>query len=312
MLICKKNVRNVAAYLEGVPPGANLRPVVHLSDEHRRRLAGIGFSDAPASGETVLPNVLGPASRCNADGRWEVHRDQPKEDRYIRTVSWTWRTWKGRDDYEEHEEFRDIFRECYPRTFHEPPGVELTYVEAHDGAYVVSPALANDEASHEAIRHQVNLLLELFGECELVRADLGRFTAVKLRRLTWTMLPPGEHPWPRLQEHLAGVLKRFSDNTRTVILDRQRTILDHGPDEQFVGMGGFDDYIAYLFRAQGIVVLECVRRGNAIYVFGQDWARFSQLTKAEVLNQSLHLDRIVHIEGWKERLARVLNRRAAA
>lgn len=125
------------------------------------------------------------------------------------------------------------------------------------------------------------------------------------------MLPPGEHPWPRVQERLACVLTRFLEDTRAVILDRQRTILAHEPDEQFVGAGGFSDYIAYVFRTRGIVVLECIRKGNAIYVFGQDWARFSKLTKAEIINQNLHLDRIVHIEGWKERLARVLVRRAA-
>lgn len=312
MLIRKKHIRNVASYLETLPAGTELRPVVPLSEEHRAKFARIGFSDAPVSGETILPNALGPVSRFNADGRWKVHRDQPKESRYIRTVSWRWRTWKGRDDYEEHEEFRDIFRECYPRTLHEPPGIELIYVDGHDGASIVSPPVVNLEVHHEAIRHQINLLLELFGECELVKADLGHFSSVKVHRLTWKMLPPGEHPWPRVQEHLSGVLKRLSENTRTVILDRQKTILGHGPDEQFVGAGGFSDYIAYVFKAQGIVVLECIRKGNAIYVFGQDWARFSQLTKAEVVNQSLHLERIVHTKGWKERLARILNRRAAA
>lgn len=312
MLIRKKHIRNIATYLEALPAGATLRPVVRLSEEHRTKLIRIGFSDAPRDGETVLPNALGTVSRFNADGWWEVHRDQPKEQRYIRTVSWRWRTWKGRHDYEEHEEFRDIYRECYPRTFREPPGIELTYVEGQDGAYVVSPVVVNLEAHHEAIRHQINLLLELFGECELVKAELGHFSSVRVHRLTWKMLPPGEHPWPRVQEHLASVLKRFSENTRTVILDRQRTILEHGPDEQFVGAGGFSDYIAYIFKARGIVVLECIRKGNAIYVFGQDWARFSQLTKAEVVNQSLHLERIVHTEGWKARLTRILNRRAVA
>lgn len=308
MLIRKKNVRNVAAYLETLPAGAELRPVVALSEEDRQKFARIGFSDAPANGETILPNALGPVSRFNADGKWEIHRDQPKEQRYIRTVSWRWTTWDG----EEHEDFRDIYRECFPRTFREPPGIELTYVDGPDGAYIASPPVVNLEVHHEAIRHQINLLLELFGECELLKADLGHFSSVKVHRLTWKMLPPGEHPWPRVQEHLSGVLRRLSENTRTVILDRQRTIMEHGPDEQFVGAGGFSDYIAYVFKARGIVVLECIRKGNAIYVFGQDWARFSQLTKAEVLNQNLHLDRIVHTEGWKERLARVLNRRAAA
>jgi hypothetical protein len=50
--------------------------------------------------------------------------------------------------------------------------------------------------------------------------------------------------------------------------------------------GGFSDYIAYVFAERRLVVLESVRKGNAIYVFGQNWDRFSKLSKAEILDRN--------------------------
>jgi hypothetical protein len=59
-------------------------------------------------------------------------------------------------------------------------------------------------------------------------------------------------------------------------------------------------------------VLESVRMDNAIYVFGLEWQGVSQLTKAQVLSNNYHQDRIIHAKGWKGRLARLLAKSAAA
>jgi hypothetical protein len=312
MLIRKIKVLNVAAYLEGIPEGAAFRPVVELDDGLLARLGLLGFPEPPSDGDSVLPMPCGPVSRFNAEGRWQVHRDKPKERRYIRTVSWRWKQWAGRGSTEEREEFRDIHRDCYPRTLIAPPGVELTFVERDGRKLLVGPTLKKGGTRLEAIGHAINLMLEIGGVCELLRDDLSRFAPVQTRHVRWRMLPPGEHPWDHLRAHLTTVLRRFSPNTQRVIFDRQETIVGHAPDEQYIGLGGFDDYIAYVFRSRGIVVLESIRRGNAIYVFGDGWRRFSQLSKAEVLDDRLHLARIVHAGEWKKRLARFLDGRAAA
>lgn len=312
MMIRKKRIRSVANYLAGIAVGAELWPVVQLNEGLQKRLSRAGFPGDPKIGDTVLPNAVGPISRFNADGRWKVHRDKPKEERYVRTVRWRWKQWAGGGHQEEHEDFRDIYQRCYPRTHIEPPGVELSYVEQGGDAFIVSPVSRNIEGNYEAICHQINLLLELFGECELVKADLNRYTALKVNRLNWNMLPPGKHPWPKLHAHLKGCLGRLSENTQSVIFDRQKTILDFEPDEQFIGAGGFSDYIAYVFKDRGIVVLESIRKGNAIYIFGENWAQFSRLTKAEVLNKDLHLTRLIHTKGWKTKFARLMDGREAA
>ena len=201
---------------------------------------------------------------------------------------------------------------CYPRSAVSAPGVELTYLEKDGKFYIVAPAVRNLEHQHTHVLHSINLLLELFGWCELVKVDLSRFSNITVKRLNWKMLPPGKYPWQRLKTHLGEVLKSSSENTQSVIFDRQETILSFDPDEQFVGTGGFSDYIAYTFNDRGLVVLESIRKGNAIYVFGLDWGRFSKLTKSEIINANLHLARLVHTKGWKTKFARLMDGREVA
>jgi hypothetical protein len=110
MLIKRSKIRNVASYLDALPKGTKFRVTAELDDRLVRRLHMMGFSEKPESGDTVLPRPYGPVSRFNAFGGWQLHRDLPKQDRFIRTVSWRWKQWSGRHESEEREEFRDIYR----------------------------------------------------------------------------------------------------------------------------------------------------------------------------------------------------------
>ena len=312
MMIQQTRILNVARHLETVPEDVEFRLAVELTDELVPKLAKFGFAESPADGDTVLPAMVGPVSRFNAEGKWLVHKDRPKEVRYVRTVRWRWRQWAGRYNFEEREDFRDIYRECYVRDLVSPPAVELTYVERDGRRRLISPIYWNRREDHESIGHGINLLLELFGSCELVRTNFEAFSGLRVRRVNWRMLPPGEYPWARLREHLHGMLRRQSEDTRSVIEDRQETMKGYGPDTIYVGVGGFSDYLAYVFRSRGLVVLESIRRDNAIYVFGRDWNRFAQLTKAEVLISGHHKARIIHAKRWKRRLGELLHRTRAA
>ncbi len=312
MLIRQTRILNVAKHIEPVLEGGEFRLAVEVTATVKPKLAKLGFLGTPAAGETILPASVGPVSRFNTEGKWDVHKDEAKESRYIRTVQWRWRQWAGRHHYEEHEDFRDVYRDCYRRDLVPPPAVELTYVEQNGRQLVISPAYKNRPAEYERIGHGINLFLELFGACELVDAALDPFQGLQVKRVNWRMLPPGEQPWERLREHLEGILVRQSENTRNVIFDRQETMKGHGPDAIYVGLGGFSDYLAYFFGSLGLVVLESIRRDNAIYVFGRDWERFARLTKAEILSAGHHKARIIHATGWKGRLAELLDQLKAA
>lgn len=308
MRITKHHVSNLDLYLGGIADGETFRVVASLPSEGCER---VGLPQKPRAGDTVLPRVIGPVTRFNARGRWNVRRDLPKESRYIRTVVWKRRQWSGRDRIE-HEDFRDIYRDCYPRDPVPPPSVELSVIGIDGAPHITTPELKKSDANTEHNRHCVNLLLEIFGSCELVGASMRPMRLPTLRRANWRMLPPGDYPWEKVEAHIDAAVGKRSDDTKRVIWDRQATLKSFSPDEIYVGEAGFDDYLAYVFTARRLVVLESVRKDNAIYVFGLDWKRVSQLSKGEIVRGGLQAARIIHAKGWKAQLAQLMNKSRAA
>lgn len=306
MKIDKSRILNAKAYLKNIPSGGVVRIVTNLTPELKLKLAGLGFPEALSNGDTILPPAVGPTSRFNAEGKFIIHRDQPKESRYVRTMMWRWKEWRGPDTVEK-EEARDVWKDCYPRTFVAPPALEISFVESTDSEFaVVAAQLRNDIAHLETITHAINLMLELFGECEIVQEDLSQYTAPAINRVNWQMLPPGRQPWAALRAHLEQTLAKKSDDDKRIIIDRQAFVNSLQPDEIFVGLGGFDGYVAYVFNKYGLVVLESVSWGNAIYVLGEDWQTVARMSKAEVLQDERHVARIIHAKSWKAALARLL------
>ncbi|GAA0860857.1 hypothetical protein GCM10009115_01130 [Sphingopyxis soli] len=305
MRIGRKRVRNIDLYWGVVPEGEGFRLMYEI--ENPDELTRMGLSEDPGAGETILPSIVGPISRFNAEGRWIARRDLPREMRYIRTISWSWTTWDGT----EHTEHKDITRLCYQRDLVSPPSVELTYVENDTQRIVMSDVLYRSVTHRDRALHTINLFLELFGSCEIATVQLDRIVLPAIRKANWKLLPTGKYPWEQIQEHVDQATARMNPKSREIVLDRQKALEDFGPDERWVGEGGFDDYMAYVFRGDGIIVLESLRRDNAIYVFTGDWRPISKLTKGEILRESLHHARIVHSEGWKGRLAALFRKRAA-
>ena len=300
MHIQMTRIVNVEKYLSAIPPNAEFSVVIEVNQTLPEKLAAVGFSDSPDDGDTILPQIHGPISRYNAEGKWVIRRDLSKEPRYIRTVRWQWKQWSGQDT-EEHEDFRDIWRDCYPRELIPPSSIELTYRRYQGREFVTTRNLVNNPDSASLNRHAINLALELFGNCDLaIGSNFEKIPEIK--RVNWRFLPPGKYPWDKLAPHLEHRLSRANDGTKLVILDRQETIKFYQPDELYVGEGGFSDYIGYVFKDRNIVVLESIQRDNAIYVFGEGWDRFSSLTKAEIISGNLHRGRIVHAKGWKQKL----------
>lgn len=311
MRISKHHISNLDLYLGDIGAGSTFRVVAAFPDPPDALVERVGLAAPLRDGDTVLPRAVGPISRFNARGRWDVRRDLPKEPRYIRTVTWRWTQWAGRDQTE-HEDFRDIYRDCYPRDQVLPPAVELTVTTIEGVRHLSTPELTKSPDRAEHNKQRINLLLELCGSCELLTKDRRSLPLPSIRRANWRLLPSGEYPWTKIEAHIDAAVGKRSDDAKRVIWDRQQTIKEFGPDEIFVGEAGFDDYLAYVFRSRGIVVLESVRKDNAIYVFGLDWQRVSQLTKADIIRGGLHLTRIIHSTGWKTELARLMSERRAA
>lgn len=301
--ITGRRILSLTRHLAIVPAGAPITLAVRVTNERRPTLEAIGIGSQPEPGATVLPADLGPVSRFNSEGRLVPRKDLPMETAY-RQAWWTWTLWNG----EEQGKYVDVPYQRYPREFTPPPAVELTCVATQSGElYLAVEGGDYTPSNEEDLLHKVNLMLELFGEVEVLRPDLTPFVPTQVRRLNWEVLPPGRHPWDTVRPALESAIERAKDGNRPFLRHRWDTIGHYEPDFIAAGQGGFNDYVVFGFERLGLYLLESAVYGNATYVVGHDWQHLSQLTKAELLNEALHEERIVHrADSWLTRINKLL------
>lgn len=302
MHLKQTRVRSVQRVLAPLLPNTRFRVVVAAADLPEQKIADAGFSANPQPGDTILPAAVGTVTDYNANGRFVVRKDLPKEERYITTVEWTWEEWAGYNRTETRTEDRPVYKECYQRDFHPPPASELTIVGQNGQLLIVSEELTKTVDQEDHILHILNLFLELFGECEVRHADLQAIAPPNIRKVNWTLLPPGQYPWSRVRQHVTQMLEDKAPRFANPIHHRLEKLASCNPDEVYVGHGGFRSYVAYIFNAKGLAVLESVMLDNATYVFDRNWQQVSQMTKAQILQGNLHLDRVIHAANWNDRI----------
>jgi hypothetical protein len=308
MLITGKRVHSLDRYMRGVPAGAAVIVGIGEIERFRPRLLELGFSEHLNPGERILPARVGTRSRFNAEGRYQVHRDQPKEMRVVGQREWHWKEFRGPYQREEMSRIVDVVRECYPRTFVAPPSVELSVaVTPQESKFIVSDRMIFDASSRDLLLHVINLFLELFNEAETLSEDLEGYIVSEVRRLNWVFLPAGRMPWQRLRRHLTRLVRRAPRGNRPVLMHRLHTINSYGPTFTAVGHGGFAGYIVFGFPDRDLYVLESLYYGNATYVFGERWEELSRRTKAEILTGHHQKARIVHRQGWEGTIGALLS-----
>lgn len=304
-MIKQGSIRTLGTHVRAYQAGTRLVAAVRVTAELIPRLVEAGFVEPIGEGQAVLPSAhLGRTAAFNAEGRDDIHRDQPLEVVY-RPVEWTHEQWNG--PYTEtvtHVIERPYKR--YPRTFIEPPAVELsTRLSANGQLFLCGPprVLGRDD---DALVHDVNLILDVCKECEILSDGLVSPLNGNIRRLNWSVLPQGHYPWDALRPHVRQAVDRLSEQARPVIEHRLETVSQYPHQFVAIGNAGFSGYVIFGFPQLGIFVLECTHDGNATYVFGQNWEELSQLTKAEILRGDLHLHRLIHVQGWRHQLGRVM------
>jgi len=294
----RTRVRSAGKYIQNIQEGQSFQIVVCLSEvsETNHKRAGIGELQ---DGQSVLPNIIGPISRFNANGKYITHKDQPKEQRYITTFEWSWEQWAPGGGKETQYDFVDVYRECYPRTLIPPPGLEVGKITVKGESYAVVGTFKKGRATEDEIVHGINLCLELFGDFEIVVG--GEFNKTRYEKINWKFLPPGEYPWQHIVSHVTKNNRR-SERYLKVVVDRQEFLLGKNPVKVYTGEGGFKEYVAYVFS--DFAILDSVTLGNALYIFGQDWADLSKLTKAQIISGQLAIGRVVHTKGLKKEVSR--------
>jgi hypothetical protein len=114
-----------------------------------------------------------------------------------------------------------------------------------------------------------------------------------VRRLPWSVLPPGQLSLERVLAHYEK-LGRVRPDVRYEP-ERIRKAYSLGPDGCYVGSDEFDGYVVFTFPRTNKALLERPVYGNAIYVLGPDWKRLSRLSKRELLADETHgVTKIVH------------------
>jgi hypothetical protein len=262
----------------------------------------VGFTPTPKIGDSILPNVIGPISKFNAEGKNEPDKTKPMVTQVIGQKYWSWEEWHGRQRVTQERAVDDT-REVYQRKITPPPALEMQILDVSGQLRLVT-GLSSGWSDID-ILHAVNLYLEYFAECH-VTDDPKSVPIVTPTRVNWRFLPPGQSPWARVQGAVASRTQNASSGNQWVVIDRQKFICSLNPDDVYVGEGGFSDYLAYVFNAKGLVVLESLLTGNAIYIFGQNWVQFSQITKSQLIQQGLYQHRIIHATGWKKQIRGIL------
>lgn len=189
------------------------------------------------------------------------------------------------------------------------PGVELALIQSHDGNLMLTaPMMVYSDENEEIIKHIINMVLQIFKECQFFTENLEAIVETPIESLTWEILPPGPHPGERLREFLNPVFEKAKKGRRPFLEHRLKTINEFQPIDSRKGTGGFGGYVIFLFPEKGIRVFESAFYGNATYILGEDWEELSRLSKVEILNADLHLERIVHHrENWEARIRELLS-----
>ena len=302
MYIKHKRIRNVEKYLIGLRDGESFHIASANPGISKVMATKIGFTASLTDGETVLPRIIGPVSKFNAQGGFIKLKDEPKETCY-RERLWEWTDWGGNT----HSKIVYIPYERYRRKEILPPSEELTLVNNTDAAVILSRKLVFTSATEDHVKHVINLFLELFGDCQVLKENLTPAIKAPIRRLNWEILPPGKYPWNKAKDHVEKVAKHLSENKAAIIRNRIRTITQHEPDFIAVGIAGFDGYWVLGFVKRNLYIFESLYFGNATYVLNQNWETISQMTKAEILAGKLCEARIIHREDWVNNIHNLLN-----
>ena len=294
MRIQQSRIQNPQTFLHSLPNGSRFQVILTNLEAHSTRLQKIGFSSELRPGEKLLPKVSGPISRFNADGKDVPQKDQPKETCYKTVFTRIFgRSWQ----------YVTRAYERYPRVHYDAPEEELT-IEVRNGQKVlISRELEYQPNQMDEIKHTINLFLELFGECDILSDVLVQLHAFNIERRNWRVLPQGEYPWEKAKDVLQNVTKMLPAWKREIVDARFELVTNFNPTRIVIGEAGFDGYVIFCFEKQNLYLLESRYTGNATYVFGENWERLATLTKKEILNGQLQLNRIVHTEGWPMKIS---------
>lgn len=294
MKITKRRIRSIENYLYEIKKDDDFSIGLIGLDGIKTRLVNVGFTPDLNIGETILPKICGPISRFNADGGYIKRKDLPKETYYI-SREWNWKDYQG-------NEYSKIVTFARERIHREPipaPNIELQIIEIDNEKVLLASKFKKKENNFDIAKHNINLLLELFGECDILDSEKKTIIPPQIIRLNWKIFPKGEYPWENVEPIIKERITAQPKGNRPVIAHRSEKISTKKPTFFAYGLGGFSDYTVYGFPNNNMYILESMNTGNATYVFDKNWEDLTKLTKKEIIDANLYKKRIVHTQDWE-------------
>lgn len=278
---------------------------------------GITFSEdgGVVAQERVFPSpARGRFSRLNTNGTELVHRDRDKVTKTFSDV----RPNYGDPSKGYHWIFWD--RLVYQRSRVLPPLDEfmVRIVPRGDGIWnaTVSIARTLDKNAQEfktELNFMLNLVAEQCGFADVSVSTLSEEQFKQSERIDWEVFPPGT------RERMIQRILRSVNEAKRQVLERQLEIRLKVMEEIAEKSGrvvnwyysdvGLAGYFAADF-GDGVVVLENIRYGNALYVLGEDWKEISRRSRTEILRGAFGTyERITHRGYWPDRLRAYLRKK---
>lgn len=276
----------------------------HVGVEMRQgRIAGLG--------PMLPPHDAGKWSERNALGWDRIRKDWPMVQK-----TYTFEAPNFGDGARNGYTMQSRTREVYQHQIFEPQGmmIEPMLLEDRGGAQVVikfelTPMLERGSAEFELmLLWSINVLQENVGAAGVFPSDATDADYARTVVLDWQIFPPGTAD---------EVVARFLGAARPAnipdfekhVRDRVRLFEGFQPTGYIRGQGGFGSYFGAQF-ADDLVVFENLKYGNAVYLLYDNWDEAAQRSRLDLLrDRDAHFDRVVHTDGWEDRLTALLHDR---
>lgn len=219
MIIKKKRINSLSC-LNHVEEGKNLMMVLRDAARFKGILVKLGFSEDLIEGERVLPSMLNPTLKRNAEPFYIKDKTKPKE-QYTQTLWWTRHEWAGRGETREVTDFVTIPRERYARIKFEPYSVELFLKYDEQGQLMVmTDFISYCHDNEKLLINTINIFLTNFEECEILTENFENVMPTRTIKLNWEVLPSGDYPWKRMQDDLQKVSAKSSKTAKKLLIDK--------------------------------------------------------------------------------------------
>ncbi|WP_016955552.1 hypothetical protein [Catenovulum agarivorans] len=299
-----KSIRTLSKFNRLIGDRKKIIVGIKLDSDKLDILKKYGFPDEISVGQRMLPKALGAKTRFNAIGKLGKRlKDKPKIPYFVDRY-WEWKDYQGN----EYSKVVSIQRMKYQRESIAPTSLEITISNMEQQLIAVTDSLNTSDQS--TLISAINIFLEMFGDVELF--DQNKLPILSnVKKLNWEILPKGELPWRNDLEVLKKLKRSASSNKRNICDFRLSEIEQHNPESVAIGRGGFTGYIVYCFPRAGFHILESLYYNNATYILGGNWELISQFTKKDILNENLHIDRIIHDGKWSSNVHKLFIDKAA-